>query len=136
MGPAWIVLATPGSAARHISAVRHVTDCATQPGEIWLNNSCESNEFQLIFDFLKWAPNLNILTAPNILGHFKDSNLLLPFFSCGYGGTWECYFQFGFREFKFAGVRLCKYKTIMIYPLMLTKLLLCHMGSAKLLPLH
>ena len=26
-----IKLATPGSALRHVSAVRHVTDCAAQP---------------------------------------------------------------------------------------------------------
>ena len=28
-----IELATPGSAVRYISAVRHVTDCATRPGK-------------------------------------------------------------------------------------------------------
>ena len=27
-----IKLVTPGSAVRHVSVVRHVTDCATQPG--------------------------------------------------------------------------------------------------------
>ena len=31
---AGIDLATPGSAVRHISAVRHVTDCAAGPGFI------------------------------------------------------------------------------------------------------
>ena len=29
---AGIELATPGSAVRHASVARHVTDCATQPG--------------------------------------------------------------------------------------------------------
>ena len=29
---AGITLATPGSAVRHVSAVKHVTDCPTQPG--------------------------------------------------------------------------------------------------------
>ena len=28
----WIELATPGSAVRHASVARHVTDCATRPG--------------------------------------------------------------------------------------------------------
>ena len=29
-----IELATPGSAVRHASLARHVTDCATQPGSV------------------------------------------------------------------------------------------------------
>ena len=32
MGPGGIELATPGSAVRHVSAARHVTSSATQPG--------------------------------------------------------------------------------------------------------
>ena len=32
MGPE---LATPGSAVRHASVARHVTDCATQPDRMW-----------------------------------------------------------------------------------------------------
>ena len=38
---AGIELATPGSAVRHASVARHVTDCATQPGKqhmFWLRN--------------------------------------------------------------------------------------------------
>ena len=31
-GPAGIELVTPGSAVRHASVVKHVTDYATQPG--------------------------------------------------------------------------------------------------------
>ena len=31
MGPAGIELTTPGSAVRHISAARHVTDCTKPP---------------------------------------------------------------------------------------------------------
>ena len=31
---AGIELATPGTAVRHASVARHVTDCATQPGNI------------------------------------------------------------------------------------------------------
>ena len=32
MGPDRLELATPGSAVRHASVARHVTDCATRPG--------------------------------------------------------------------------------------------------------
>ena len=32
---AWIELATPGSAVRHASVARHVTDCATRPGVLY-----------------------------------------------------------------------------------------------------
>ena len=41
---AGIELATPGSAVRHASVARHVTDCATRPGakHSWLDTSMQS----------------------------------------------------------------------------------------------
>ena len=42
MVPAGIKLATPGSAVRHASVTRHVTDCATRPGK----KICEIETFQ------------------------------------------------------------------------------------------
>ena len=42
---AGIELATPGSADRHASAARHVTDCATRPGIVEVYNSCIDSTF-------------------------------------------------------------------------------------------
>ena len=38
MGPTGIELATPESAVRHASVARHVTDCATRPGIIGIED--------------------------------------------------------------------------------------------------
>ena len=42
-----IELETPGSAVRHISAARHVTDCATRPSTIavdWKNKKTQTKQ--------------------------------------------------------------------------------------------
>ena len=39
---AGIELATPGSAVRHASVARHVTDCATRPGTLLVITCCGS----------------------------------------------------------------------------------------------
>ena len=41
-----IELATPGSAVRHASVDRRVTDCATRPGTSTLTNSDDPDEMQ------------------------------------------------------------------------------------------
>ena len=49
---AGIELAAPGSAVRHASVARHLTDCATQPGslnKIYLNISSRRNKQTTIF---------------------------------------------------------------------------------------
>ena len=43
---AGIELATPGSAVRHASVARHVTDCATRPGR----NPCSNREIRVLFE--------------------------------------------------------------------------------------
>ena len=46
-------LATPGSAVRHASVARHVTDCATRPG----NGNCS------IFNFSKICSHESLILA-------------------------------------------------------------------------
>ena len=48
MGRAGIELATPGYAVRHVSAVRHVTDCPARP--FWFNVNDILRKIGLISD--------------------------------------------------------------------------------------
>ena len=41
-----IKLVTPGSAVRHVSVARHVTDCATQPAELGSISNNRSSNFR------------------------------------------------------------------------------------------
>ena len=49
---AGIELATPGSAVRHASVDRHVTDCATRPGSIHIFNFIIKRVIKLMYTFL------------------------------------------------------------------------------------
>ena len=59
-----IELATPGSAVRHASVARHVTDCATRPGDPWScgkwdKHDCK-NSHVVIISFLFTLPYVNL----------------------------------------------------------------------------
>ena len=61
---AGIELATPGSAVRHASVARHVTDCATRPGINQQLLSCWDGHFSFhLTTFLRWASLTKWLTS-------------------------------------------------------------------------
>ena len=73
-----IELATPESAVRHKSVVRHFTDCAMQPGQLKnlkITRSCFGSQFfyQEIEDNLHW--NYRKITINNLQWNYRKMTI-------------------------------------------------------------
>ena len=73
-------LATPGSAVRHASVARHVTDCATRPGDFYFFLKCFSPVTKLII--------LHTVVVLPYTHHIKMACLVTG--GCGGGGGERC----------------------------------------------
>ena len=51
-----IELATPGSAVRHASVARHITDCATRPGIVDWDVKHQHKALKIVFDSVIFLP--------------------------------------------------------------------------------
>ena len=76
-----IELATPGSAVRHASVARHVTDCTTRPEKVQLEKQ-DLDEVIVVADLDEDARSEVLEKIP---GSHKDSEkILITFFPTGY----------------------------------------------------